>query len=474
MSKRLKLRTAPTLRLNHDLRIDRENNIIRDVVAMQAGVEAIGHGVQADLKTLHMMARLGNARGERGIKQHFGHIGMSENAMGKQIGVARHFRVDGDKLRHDMYLLPSARLSPVFSRDPLEYLFDMAERHPADFGESVVIDADFVWTLSDGREVPQYAHDDDEEAYGSKVIRDSDGRPLDATTPLPVIRPRAFIYCDVVADGALTQGGLFGADVLARMFDGTSSAYANEVFDLVDRWREEYNIPLEEVPRKVNRLVSTYIFARSHEEKDMARKPNKKFEAEVPAVAPDTAPDEKPAEDAVAPEVEDKLDDELDDELDAALETAEETERRQQEPVDEAEAEPVGEEVSTEERSLAAAFKRIEQLEAENAAWSVRFEKLLRLTVQNTRNIEALDRNVRRIDGDPVVTYSVPKAAPQGSLEPLQFEAPRPPRQALAAKPKHMTERFADPLLNADFDVDPELATFAAMVQRQKALQGVK
>src|SRR5690606_22943012 len=204
------------------------------------------------------------------------------------------------------------------------------------------------------------------------------------------------------------------------MFDGTSSAYANEVFDLVDRWREEYNIPLEEVPRKVNRLVSTYIFARSHEEKNMARKPNKKFEAEVPAVAPDTAPDEKPAEDAVAPEVEDKLDDELDDELDAALETAEETERRQQEPVDEAEAEPVGEEVSTEERSLAAAFKRIEQLEAENAAWSVRFEKLLRLTVQNTRNIEALDRNVRRIDGDPVVTYSVPKAAPQGSLEPLQ------------------------------------------------------
>ena len=471
MSKRLKLRTAPTLRLNHDLRIDRENNIIRDVVAMQAGVEAIGHGVQADLKTLHMMARLGNARGERGIKQHFGHIGMSENAMGKQIGVARHFRVDGDKLRHDMYLLPSARLSPVFSRDPLEYLFDMAERHPADFGESVVIDADFVWTLSDGREVPQYAHDEDEEAYGSKIIRDSDGRPLDATTPLPVIRPRAFIYCDVVADGALTQDGLFGADVLARMFDGTSSAYANEVFDLVDRWREEYNIPLEEVPRKVNRLVSTYIFARSHEEQNMARKPNKKFEAEVPTVAPDTAPPETPAEDAVAPEV----DDELDDELDAALETAEEIERRQQEPVDEAEAEPVGEEVSsTEERSLAAAFKRIEQLEAENAAWAARFEKLLRLTVQNTRNIEALDRNVRRIDGDPVVTYSVPKVNPQGSLEPLQFEAPRPPRQALAAKPKHMTERFADPLLNADFDVDPELATFAAMVQRQKALQGVK
>jgi len=465
MTELMQMRSTATPQVRRSLKVDRENLVIRDVVAMKAFTEALGHGMVSDMKTIQMMKRLADQK-PNGIRSRFGHPGMSENAMGRKIAIARNFRIRGDALIHDLHLLESARKSPVFSQDPLEYIMDMAENHPSEIAESVVMRAERVWVLEDGREVPFHAEEEKPDKFGNKTARDRNGRPLAATTDLPVIRPVKFYFVDLVSEGALTHDGLFEPEFLAEMFSDTSSEYAQLAFEFMDRFRQKYHIPLEEVPRKVNRLVSTYIFARSHEEKDMARKSNEKFEAEVPEVTLDTAP----AEDVVAPEVEDKLD----DELDAALETAEEIERRQQESVDEVEAEPVSEEASTEERSLAAAFKRIEQLEAENAAWSVRFEKLLRLTVQNTRNIEALDRNVRRIDGDPVVTYSISKAAPQGSLEPLQFEAPRPPLQALATKPKHLTERFADPLLNADFDVDPELATFAAMVQRQKALQGVK
>lgn len=471
MGKRLKLRAAPAAHISQDFRIDRAGAVIRDVVAMQAGIEALGHGVQADLKTLHMMAELGNARGARGIKQHFGHIGISENAMGKQIAIARNFRVDGDKLRHDMHMLPPARLSPVFARDPLEFLFSMAEDHPQDFGESVVVDTEFVWVLDDGREVPQREGSGERYTDGDDVERDVDGRPLRATTPLPVMRPTAFYYVDVVVDGALTHDGLFGADaVLAEMFSGTPSAYVQDVFEIVDRWREDYNVPLQDVPRKVNQVVSAYLFARGYqEETDMSLlNRRKKLDADQSAPAQPPTDEHEPVAEVEA--VGEDAPEAVEDELDAALTTADETERRHEEDkAAEAEAEAEAEVAAVE--ALNARVETLEQLVAEQAAT---IAKLTRLTVQNTRNIDVLDRNVRRIDGEPVVKASVPATRPAALEELLgstqQFSAPVPPAGARTAYPQAPTINRG--MRDVDFEVDPELATFAIMAERQKALHG--
>lgn len=417
MSRLLRLRSAPTLYVNRDFRIDRERLIIRDVVAMQAGVEALGHGCQADIKTLHLMAQLGNAQ-QRGIRSRFGHPGVSENAAGKKIAVARNFRVEGEALRHDLYLLDSARISPVFARDPIEYIFDMAERYPSELGESAVIDGETVWTLADGREVPEHGDAD-------VVDRDAQGRPLQALTPLPVIRPVKFWYCDLVSEGALTHEGLFGADVVAKMFDGTANAYAHEIFELVDRWRDEYHVPLEDVPRKVDQVMRKYLFARGYKEKEVMASTRKKQLEPLQDVLVEDAVPEAVAE---TPEAESAA-----DALDTALATAEETRQRQEQTSDDAE-EP--------DAALVELSARVEQLEALAAEQAEQITKLVKLNTLLAQNLDTLDRNIRRVEGDPVVTMSVPKAR-TNALEPLQFGAPTPPAaRALEAKPQHVSDRI--------------------------------
>lgn len=85
--KRSKFRSKPILMTSSNL--DRANNRITNVVAMQTG-EAQGHGMVADQKTLQMMALLGNNR-PRGVDGRFGHPGISENAMGKKLFTANNF-----------------------------------------------------------------------------------------------------------------------------------------------------------------------------------------------------------------------------------------------------------------------------------------------------------------------------------------------------------------------------------------------
>ena len=43
------------LQVGKPIQIDRVNLMLRNVVAMQAGVEAIGHGCMSDQKTLELM-----------------------------------------------------------------------------------------------------------------------------------------------------------------------------------------------------------------------------------------------------------------------------------------------------------------------------------------------------------------------------------------------------------------------------------
>lgn len=247
--KRSKFRSKPILMTSSNL--DRANNRITNVVAMQTG-EAQGHGMVADQKTLQMMALLGNNR-PRGVDGRFGHPGISENAMGKKLFTANNFRVEGDKLRHSIDFYDWAKLSPVFQQDPVEYVFSRAELNPESFGESVVIQLDEVWVLDDGQEIPVYEKDED--GYPN-----SNPRPENAIYDLPVMRPITFYYVDIVSDGALTPNGMFSAeaDVLKMLFEGTSSHYAEQAFRLLDDFTDEFGLSADELAQKVPQIIKRY------------------------------------------------------------------------------------------------------------------------------------------------------------------------------------------------------------------------
>jgi hypothetical protein len=152
----------PSFRPHQQPKIDRPNSRLYGIVAGM-GVEATGHGVCCDVKSLELIATLANANQE-GISGRFGHPGMSENATGRKVHLAYNWRVlkgekTGDKhtyLVHDSQFMDAARTSPAFAHDPVEYIMNMAEQHPKHFAESLVLSANQVWTTADGKELPTW------------------------------------------------------------------------------------------------------------------------------------------------------------------------------------------------------------------------------------------------------------------------------------------------------------------------------
>ena len=261
-------------------KIDKTNLTIHGVTAMQAGVEALGHGCMTDDKTLEMMLALAQANPKGFFRQRFGHPGISENATGKQVARAYGFRIVNGNLLHDSRLLESARKSPAFTQDPINYILDIAEKSPSEFGESVVIDADLIWKLADGREIPRWPKRDEDGRIveDSDIVRDAKTyRPITATTPLPLLRPSKFYYVDFVGEGALTHAGLF-PDGMQKLFSSGVSAYAEDLFALVDSWRSAFDISLDELPKKADQLLTAYLYQRSKNE-DSTMKKGKTFAA---------------------------------------------------------------------------------------------------------------------------------------------------------------------------------------------------
>ena len=81
------------------MRVDRANATIYGVTAMMANVEATGHGIATDNKTIQMMLAL--SQDGRSRRQRFGHPGISENYTGKQVSNAVNFRIENGNLVHD-------------------------------------------------------------------------------------------------------------------------------------------------------------------------------------------------------------------------------------------------------------------------------------------------------------------------------------------------------------------------------------
>jgi hypothetical protein len=244
---------------------------------METG-EALGHGVIADTMTLEMVANLANDRNDmaedhvanRGkrtgsevtkkVRQRFGHPAMSSDGTGRTIGTLSNFRVEDDKLLHDTQFYGAARLSPAFSGDVIEYIFSLAEEAPESLNESAVIEAALVWVLESGEEVELTDVEYDRADWGQAEP------PENSTTEFPILRPFSIDHIDLVSDGALTDS-LFATEsdaerFFSSAFNGHSSAYGAELFDLIDRFRDQFGLTLSEIEAKGVEIITRYVYAR--------------------------------------------------------------------------------------------------------------------------------------------------------------------------------------------------------------------
>jgi len=93
-----------------------------------------------DDAALNKVIELGNAV-RIGIKSRFGHPNMSGTALGTFLGRFKNFRLDGDVVRADLYIDPSAHKTP--DGDLAQYVIDLSNSDSQAFGTSMVIDCRF-------------------------------------------------------------------------------------------------------------------------------------------------------------------------------------------------------------------------------------------------------------------------------------------------------------------------------------------
>ena len=271
MFRSLPLRAMPVLS------VDREQRIIYGVSAAQA-VEALGHGMTLDGRTIAQVVEHGNAA-RNGVKSRFAHPGLSSDGMGKYLGRLRDFRQEGDKAIADLHLAASAFKTP--DGDLGTYIMDMAEDDPDMFGMSMVVKGERFWTLADGTEIEAV----DPEGNARK-------RPENATTQHPVLRVKQLMAVDAVDEPAANRDGLFAARHL-----WATNGLAQEAFADIDEYLSGAGV----TPQKAFQFALAYFTARGVDVKEftkMAAEEQKQEEQQEAAPAqPATTPEqEKSAE----------------------------------------------------------------------------------------------------------------------------------------------------------------------------------
>lgn len=215
-----------------DNAVNRESHTINGVSAIQA-VEALGHNMMIDRKTLEQVRDLGNAA-PKGIKVRFTHPQpCGEASLGKFLGRGKDFFIseDGSKTKFNIHLSRAAAKSP--KGDLRDYVETLAEDEPDMFGMSIVFSGQKVWIRENGEEVS-----------ARKM-----GRPADATTKKPVARVEKLHAVDVVDEPAANRDGMFGAN------PSQFSMVGSEIFATIDTKLNELSIEPNQLPA----LTETYF-----------------------------------------------------------------------------------------------------------------------------------------------------------------------------------------------------------------------
>lgn len=180
-------RTSPIRGLPTEAKIDRKTGVIIGAKAMQIGPlsEADARPWKVDKTTLEQLVDFTN-RPNVGTKMRFAHPNMSRDGMGRHIGRARNARIVGTG--DDMYVAVDPALSAASKRSPsgnlFDYVFDLVEEAPEDFGLSIapILDMEAM----------------------NKIEPDAKG--------LRPIRLKGLRAIDFVDEPAATRGGLFSLD----------------------------------------------------------------------------------------------------------------------------------------------------------------------------------------------------------------------------------------------------------------------
>lgn len=167
-----------------DVRVIKERDVIAGFAVVTKGMTHDKRG-EFDDASLEAVVNLGN-KSRLGIKSRFGHPNMSSTALGTFLGRAENFRRDGDVVRADLHIDPTAHETP--GGDLAKYVMNLAECDPNAFGSSMVI----YWD-------EEYRKDEK-----GQVMAGEDGAPLP-----PLIRVNKLFAVDVVDDPA-ANNGFFG------------------------------------------------------------------------------------------------------------------------------------------------------------------------------------------------------------------------------------------------------------------------
>lgn len=175
-------------------KVDREANVIRDVVVVQQG-EAKGHGHHLDEEFIDQVIKFGNGHGP-GMKSRLGHPSMSDDALGTELGRFTNFRRRGKSAVADLHLGSYASKSP--KGDLPEYILSFAEEDPSAFGASIVFSPGKTYQRDEkGRKIYKWRIDSD--GYRQRNKKWQDGSPQ-------FIEIKALHAVDLVDTPAATSG----------------------------------------------------------------------------------------------------------------------------------------------------------------------------------------------------------------------------------------------------------------------------
>jgi len=121
--------------------IDADKRMIEGYVVIQRGELRDVRAMSVDDETMRQVVALGNGS-DTGVKVRWTHPNYTDDHLGKYLGRAGNFRIDGDAVRADITFAKSAELSPVFERDPVAYILALAEEDPNAFATSIYFDRD--------------------------------------------------------------------------------------------------------------------------------------------------------------------------------------------------------------------------------------------------------------------------------------------------------------------------------------------
>lgn len=164
MSKKNLFRTDVIKKAISDL--DESREILQGVAVVTKGITHDERG-EFDDDALDKVVELGNAS-KLGIKSRFGHPNMSCTALGTFLGRFKSFRRDGDIVRADLYLDPSAHNTP--DGDLAQYVVDLSKSDPDAFGTSMVVKCSFISRDERGEDGAELEQEEDEEYQAPLIV----------------------------------------------------------------------------------------------------------------------------------------------------------------------------------------------------------------------------------------------------------------------------------------------------------------